>query len=86
VYDSPEIQYDWEKYTCGAKIAGHHVYSADQIYEGDARILLDWLFYHDALARFSTRHWLKTPPEMEGCTRNNQIRRAVLLCGNSSKV
>jgi len=86
MYDSSEIQYDWARYACGAKMTGHHVYSANQIYEGDARVLLDWLFYHDALARFSTRHWVKITPSMEECTKDNHIRRAALLCGSSSKV
>ncbi len=86
MYDSSVIQYDWAQYICRAKTAAHYAYCADQAYEGDARILLEWLFYHDSISRFSAHHWGARTPGMDACAKDKHIRRTVLLGGSPSKV
>lgn len=36
-------------------------------YQGDIAVLFDWVFYHDALARFSLRHWKPAAPDKAIC-------------------
>ncbi len=35
----------------------------DESYEGDLATLLDWVFYHDVLYKFSIRHWTQRVEE-----------------------
>ncbi len=35
----------------------------DETYEGDLAMLLDWVFYHDVLYKFSIRHWTQRVEE-----------------------
>ncbi|AEO64645.1 uncharacterized protein THITE_2086135 [Thermothielavioides terrestris NRRL 8126] len=48
---------DWTRYLCGVKglIRATGLDSAP--YDDDLAALLDWVYYHDVLARFSLRHW-----------------------------
>lgn len=85
ILDSYESSYQWELYACGAKRVGNQIYPLDQVYQGDASVILNWLFYHDALFTFTACHW-RPEAYVEECVRDDQIRRAVLLSGNTSKV
>lgn len=84
--DFSESTYQWELYAGGAKQVAKRVYTLDRVYEGDARIVLNWMFYHDALNKFSARHWRHRTADMMGCARDNYIIKAVLQSGNTSKV
>ncbi|KAJ4347953.1 uncharacterized protein N0V89_009325 [Didymosphaeria variabile] len=50
---------DWTKYLCGVKnvIRAASLDRLDK--DEDLTILLDWVYYHDVLARFSLRHWYR---------------------------
>jgi hypothetical protein len=84
--DPSDSSCQWEVYGCGAKQIGKQIYSPDQVYDGNAGIILNWLFYHDALSRFSARHWRRGTIDLEEFERDDQIIRAVQLSGNTSKV
>ncbi|KAF2663652.1 hypothetical protein BT63DRAFT_108716 [Microthyrium microscopicum] len=86
MYESSGISYNWAVYICSAKQAGNQVFSPDRAYEGDARIILDWLFYHDTLSRFSALHWARSTPGMRECVSDAQVKQAVRLSGDSSKI
>jgi hypothetical protein len=86
MYDSDRSSLDWAQQVCNAKIAAGHVYSLDRRYEGDIRILLEWIFYHDALARFSVNHWSQRNAGMLACMEDHRVRQALKLSGSSSKV
>jgi hypothetical protein len=34
------------------------VTKVDDTYWGDEATILDWIFYHDAMYKFSIRHWM----------------------------
>jgi hypothetical protein len=76
----------WAPYVCNAKVAAGHVYTSDRRYEGDVRILLEWIFYHDALSRFSASHWTRRTAGVEACMADRRVRRALQFSGGSSKV
>lgn len=83
--DSPET-HQWLMYACGAREVAKTHYFPGQVYEGDASVILNWLFYHEALFNFSVRHWRNQTSGLGVCMLDDQIRRAVLLSGNTSKV
>ncbi|KAH8665998.1 fungal-specific transcription factor domain-containing protein [Tricladium varicosporioides] len=89
--DSSQFSYQWEIYSGGAKQVAKKIYARDQVYEGDALTMLNWMFYHDALNKFSARHWthksyMVSSAEIASCARDDQIMRMALLSGNTSKI
>lgn len=42
---------------CGCKRIAGAMHQEHNDYEQDATLILDWLFYHDTLYKFSIRHW-----------------------------
>ena len=84
--DSPHGSKDWAIQVCNAKKAANYVYSLDRTYQGDVRTLLEWIFYHDAISRFSTSHWAKRSPGMVACMNDHQLRQAVQLSGDQTEV
>jgi hypothetical protein len=76
----------WIPYAKIAKYVGERLYSLDQIYEGDAMVILTWLYYHLALFRFTARHWIPNQFALKKCGGEDQIIKAVLQSGNTSKV
>ena len=83
---SPTNQADWATHVCNAKKAARYVYSLDRSYTGDVRILLEWMFYHDAVSRFSAGHWSHRSEGMIACSNDHQVRRALQLCDESEKI
>lgn len=57
IFDTSDLSGSWTQYLCGAKKIAKAVYASTTHYDGELRFLLDWVFYHDALAKFSLRHW-----------------------------
>lgn len=47
----------WAIYYCGCKKIVKLIYTPHTTYEGDEALILDFIFYHDALYNFSIRHW-----------------------------
>ena len=43
----------------GAKKIANLVHQPNMTYDGDPALILDWIFYHDTLYKFSIRHWVK---------------------------
>jgi hypothetical protein len=84
--DFSESTYQWEFYSGGAKQLAKRIYTLDRVYEGDARIILNWMFYHDVLNKFSARHWGHRTSIMMGCAQDNYIIKAALQSGTASKV
>ncbi|KAE9378870.1 hypothetical protein N431DRAFT_553212 [Stipitochalara longipes BDJ] len=53
----------WTVFFCGCKRISKMVYGHDETYEGDLATLLDWVFYHDVLYKFSILHWTQRVEE-----------------------
>jgi hypothetical protein len=49
------------------------VYGHDETYEGDLATLLDWVFYHDVLYKFSIRHWTQRVEEQRQLAKETKI-------------
>jgi hypothetical protein len=47
----------WAIFFCGCKKIVNLVHTPHTTYEGDPAVILDWIFYHDTLYKFSIRHW-----------------------------
>ncbi|KAJ9144113.1 Fungal specific transcription factor domain-containing protein [Pleurostoma richardsiae] len=47
----------WAIFFCGTKKIARTVHERDNTYEGDQALILDWVFYHDVMYKFSIRHW-----------------------------
>lgn len=84
--DFSESTYQWELYAGGSKCIAKRIYTLDRVYEGDALTVLNLMFYHDALNKFTARHWKHRTADMIGCARDDDIIKAVLQSGNTSKV
>ncbi len=41
----------------GCKKIALSVHREGNTYDGDAALILDWVFYHDVLYKFSIQHW-----------------------------
>ncbi|KAL2163788.1 hypothetical protein VTH06DRAFT_5847 [Thermothelomyces fergusii] len=52
---------DWTRYLRGVKHVIHVAGLNDVEHDADLAALLDWVYYHDVLARFSARHWHRDP-------------------------
>ncbi|KAK3350207.1 fungal-specific transcription factor domain-containing protein [Lasiosphaeria hispida] len=48
---------NWAIFFCGCKRIINMVHKPHRTYEGDPALILDWIFYHDTLYKFSIRHW-----------------------------
>ncbi|KAF2430598.1 hypothetical protein EJ08DRAFT_239139 [Tothia fuscella] len=86
--DSSESPQLWKFHAGMAKQIGIKICSSNQSYGGDVSVVLNWLFYHEALARFSGRHWNSIGffSVEAHCMRDSLITRAVLLSSDASKI
>ncbi|CAK7200444.1 hypothetical protein SEUCBS139899_003139 [Sporothrix eucalyptigena] len=46
-------------YFCGCKRIALAMHREHRDYQGDLALILDWVFYHDAMYKFSIHHWEK---------------------------
>ncbi|KIH88729.1 hypothetical protein SPBR_06991 [Sporothrix brasiliensis 5110] len=46
-------------YFCGCKRLAMTMHREHSTYQGDLALILDWVFYHDAMYKFSIHHWEK---------------------------
>ncbi|KAK4447273.1 fungal-specific transcription factor domain-containing protein [Podospora aff. communis PSN243] len=44
-------------FLCGSKQLASSIHTPHASYEGDSAMILDWIFYHDTMYKFSSRHW-----------------------------
>jgi len=44
-------------FMCGCKQIARRIHQPNNTYDGDAALIMDWVFYHDVLYKFSIRHW-----------------------------
>ncbi|KAK3315690.1 fungal-specific transcription factor domain-containing protein [Apodospora peruviana] len=49
----------WAIFFCGTKKIANLLHRPHSTYEGDSALILDWIFYHDTLYKFSIRHWVR---------------------------
>ncbi|RFU74387.1 hypothetical protein TARUN_7862 [Trichoderma arundinaceum] len=47
----------WSIFFCGTKRIANLVTKTDDTYFGDEALIIDWIFYHDVMYKFSIRHW-----------------------------
>lgn len=55
-FDSSSL--NWSIFFCGTKSIASRVTELHSTYYGDEALILDWIFYHDAMYKFSIRHWI----------------------------
>lgn len=73
-------------HTCNAKQAAKYVYNENTLHDGELGLLLEWIYYHDALSAFSVSHFNAAPPEMKLCMTDHQVRRAIRLNADPTRV
>ncbi len=49
----------WAVFFCGTKRLTNLVHESGQSYDGDMALVIDWVFYHDTMYKFSILHWLQ---------------------------
>ncbi|KAJ5999776.1 hypothetical protein N7481_000185 [Penicillium waksmanii] len=53
----------WTGFLCGSEQLAKLIYEYDETYEGDFALILDWLFYHHVMYKFTIRHWARRKEE-----------------------
>ncbi|KAI9742119.1 MAG: hypothetical protein M1834_000509 [Cirrosporium novae-zelandiae] len=76
----------WTWYACGAKNIVKTVYASNKIYIGDPAILLDWVYYHDTLSKFSLRHWKQRTVAQSTCVSDYSIKSRQALSPNKELI
>jgi hypothetical protein len=75
-YDSSKL--GWSIFFCGTKSIVSRVTKPDDTYYGDEAIILDWIFYHDAMYKFSIKHWIdKNDDQIKLAAQKKIISKAV---------
>ncbi|KAL7785832.1 fungal-specific transcription factor domain-containing protein [Trichoderma ceciliae] len=54
-FDTSDLS--WSIFFCGTKRIANLVTKTDDTYFGDEALIIDWIFYHDVMYKFSIRHW-----------------------------
>ncbi|EHK18365.1 uncharacterized protein TRIVIDRAFT_77131 [Trichoderma virens Gv29-8] len=54
-FDTSDLS--WSIFFCGTKRIANFVTKTDDTYFGDEALIIDWVFYHDVMYKFSIRHW-----------------------------
>lgn len=73
IFDQPDSPYAWAQHICKAKMAVKDIYTLDTPYQGDLALILDWVYYHDVLSKFSVRHYKQRTIGQETCARDKYI-------------
>lgn len=56
-FDSSDLS--WSIFFCGTKRIAGLVTEEHESYGGDEALIMDWIFYHDVMYKFSIKHWQK---------------------------
>ncbi len=68
----------WTIFFCGTKTIAGRVTQPHDTYYGDEALILDWIFYHDAMYKFCIRHWLdKNHDQVKLAAQKKIISKAV---------
>ncbi|KAL6875812.1 fungal-specific transcription factor domain-containing protein [Trichoderma longibrachiatum] len=54
-FDTSDLS--WSIFFCGTKRIVNLVTKTDDTFFGDEALIIDWIFYHDVMYKFSIRHW-----------------------------
>ncbi|TFB01675.1 hypothetical protein CCMA1212_006371 [Trichoderma ghanense] len=54
-FDTSDLS--WSIFFCGTKRIANLVTKTDDTFFGDEALIIDWIFYHDVMYKFSIRHW-----------------------------
>ncbi|KAL7930223.1 fungal-specific transcription factor domain-containing protein [Trichoderma chlorosporum] len=57
--ENGESSLRWAIFFSGTKRIMDTVYNPGEIYEGDAAIIMDWIFYYSTMYKFGVLHWLR---------------------------
>ncbi|AEO65613.1 uncharacterized protein THITE_2112764 [Thermothielavioides terrestris NRRL 8126] len=63
----------WTIFFCGCKKILNLFHVPHTTYEGDPALILDWIFYHDTLYKFSERHWYPRHPRLVQLAKQEKI-------------
>lgn len=81
----------WSIFFCGCKRIANMVHQPNKTYDGDWALILDWVFYHDAMYKFSICHFVQRIPDQVALARDAKIvskavfspQRHVVSCMNA---
>ncbi|KIW16545.1 hypothetical protein PV08_03733 [Exophiala spinifera] len=73
IYSHESSSNTWTGSFCGSKKLAKLSYEYDEAYEGDIALVLDWLFYHNVMYKFTMRHWGQRNSEQEDLAREPTI-------------
>ncbi|OCL14685.1 hypothetical protein AOQ84DRAFT_384532, partial [Glonium stellatum] len=73
IFDQPDSPYGWAQHICKAKMAVKGAYTLDTAYQGDLALILDWVYYHDVLSKFSVRHYKQRTIDQVTCAKDKYI-------------
>ncbi|KFX91311.1 hypothetical protein V490_05979 [Pseudogymnoascus sp. VKM F-3557] len=74
--NTPDLS--WTIFFCGTKRIANLVTEKDDTYFGEKALLMDWIFYHDVMYKFSIRHWdNKNSDQIELAGQRKLISKAV---------
>lgn len=73
IYNHESSANTWTGFFCGSKKVAKLAYEYNEAYEGDIALVLDWLFYHNVMYKFTMRHWGRRNSEQEDLAREPTI-------------
>ncbi|KAF2730490.1 hypothetical protein EJ04DRAFT_579818 [Polyplosphaeria fusca] len=75
-YASTVAAEHWAASVCYSKTAAIATFCAEQSYQGDLALILDWVYYYDTLAKFSVRHFDRSTMGALLCAKKKHIQYA----------
>ncbi|PTB63016.1 hypothetical protein BBK36DRAFT_1171822 [Trichoderma citrinoviride] len=68
----------WSIFFCGTKRIVNLVTKTDDTFFGDEALIIDWIFYHDVMYKFSIRHWReKNKDQIQLASQRKVLSKAV---------
>ncbi len=63
----------WAIFFCGCKKIARFVHTPNQTYEGAYALIVDWIFYHDVMYKFTIAHWVQRNWDQVGLAEGRKI-------------
>lgn len=75
-FDSSDLS--WSIFFCGTKRIAGLVTQQHESYVGDEALIMDWIFYHDVMYKFSIKHWqTKNEDQIQLAAQEKIISKAI---------
>lgn len=70
-FDASDL--NWAVFFCGTKRLANMITKQHDTYFGDEAMIIDWIFYHDAMYKFSIRHWRRRNHDQVHLAAQNKV-------------